>query len=434
MRRIPLRAIALLAASTALLGGCIGDTLSSYNPFNKKEVRLAGERRAVLENDLGEQAVGLPAIGGAQGIDWPQPGGNAANAPSHASFSGGAAPAWRAKVGGGRGARSSALPIVENGRVFAYDVGGTVSAFTAAGARLWSTSVATERGRPTGGGVASSGDRVYAATGFGEVVALEAGSGKKLWTYKLGEPARSAPTAAGGKVYVVTSRNVLHAIKAADGAEAWTYSGIPEREGLVSTASPAVVGSIVVVPYSSGEVIAFNAETGEPKWTDAVVRSSRTMAVSGFRDIAASPIVYDGTVYATGVSGRTIAVGLSSGERLWEADFGSTSTPAISGNALFAIDLSDRMVAIDRKTGKVFWSTQLPTVRKKRFYSVWSGPTLAGNALWAVSNDGRLVAVDPVTGALKAEKKLGGPADLKPVAANGKLYLLARDGSLTALQ
>ena len=112
---------------------------------------------------------------------------------------------------------------------------------------------------------------------------------------------------------VVTATNVLHAVNQADGSEAWEYPGIPEAAGVLSAASPAVSGNTVVVPYSSGEVIAFDAGSGQLKWADAVVRSTRTLAVSGLTDVAASPIIYDGVVYATGVSGRTIAVRLSDG-------------------------------------------------------------------------------------------------------------------------
>src|SRR6185503_12260392 len=106
---------------------------------------------------------------------------------------------------------------------------------------------------------------------------------------------------------------------------------------------PAFSGNTVVVPYSSGEVTAFDAEKGTLKWADAVVRSTRTLAVSGFTDVAASPVIYNGVVYATGVSGRTIAVSLASGERLWEQNIGSAATPAVSGNALFLIDLQDEL-------------------------------------------------------------------------------------------
>jgi outer membrane protein assembly factor BamB len=436
----PARNLVLAAGLAALLGGCLADGLRDINPFAKPEQILPGERRAVLALAV-EQAEGTPSIAGAANVaDWPQPGGNAANDPGHVSLaaSTGAA-AWSARAvegAGRRDARGAAPPIVHGGRVFVYGSGGTVTALTTGGARAWSASLAPqgERARTPGGGLAAAGDAVFAATGFGDLVALNAATGQRLWSYKLGAGARSAPTAAGGKVYVVSATGVLHAVNIADGSQAWTLPGIPETAGVISSASPAVSGNTVVVPYTSGEVIAVDAQTGEMKWADAVVRASRMMAVSTLTDIAASPIIHDGIVYATGVAGRTIAVRLSDGERLWEENIGSASTPAVSGNVLFMIDLQDNLLALDRRTGRLFWRTTLPTVREKRFFSVWAGPTLAGGLLWAVANNGQLIGADPATGQITVQRNLSKPALIKPVAASGRLYVQLQDGTVTALQ
>ncbi len=99
---------------------------------------------------------------------------------------------------------------------------------------------------------------------------------------------------------------------------------------------------------------------------------------------------------------------------------------------MFIVDLEDNIVALDRRSGSVFWRTALPVVRKKKFFSVWSGPTLAGNILWAVSNDKRLLGVDPATGQIVADRKLQSPAYVKPTAASGQLLVLSADGMLTA--
>ena len=429
------------------LAGCsVADKIGDLNPFNRNEDTMPGERRPVLTSP-GDGQAGTVLSGKTATIsaavalsDWSQPGGNAANAPGNVSLSGGdGASLWRAQAStkvGKKGVRASAPPLAVGGRYYVYDAAGTVTALAGAGGRQWSVSLKPEgeNSLATGGGIAAAGNVIVAATGYGELVALDAATGGRTWTYDLREPARGAPTASGGKAYVVTVTNVLHAVNIADGTEAWTYAGIPETAGVLSAASPAVAGNIVVVPYSSGEVIAFDVATGEPKWSDSVIRAVRTAAVSGLSDVSASPVISDGTVFATGVSGRTIAVKLSTGERVWEENIGSAYTPAVSGNAVFLIDLDDNLVALDRSTGKAFWSTRLPVVRKKRFFSVWAGPTLAGNALWAVSNDGRLVSVEPATGQILSDRKLPGPAFIKPTAAGGRLYLLAGDGSLSALR
>jgi len=426
-----------------VLGGLFGScsTIGNLNPFNRKEDILPGERTPALPTGTEEVTGGTPSIGGATALaDWSQPGGNAANAPGNVSLDGASAAAtWRARAvdkASKRNVRASAPPLVYGGRIFVYDTSGTVTSLGQGGGKAWSVTLAPEgeKSRAAGGGIAASGTAIFAATGYSELVALDASSGSRLWTFKLSAPAHSAPTAAGGKVFVVSATNVLHAVNQADGTEAWQYPGIPESAGVISAASPAFSGNTVVVPYSSGEVTAFDSEKGELKWADAVIRSTRTMAVSGLTDVAASPVIYEGVVYATGVSGRTIAVSLSDGERLWEQSIGSASTPAVSGNAVFIVDLQDNMVALNRATGEIFWRSALPVVRKKRFYSVWAGPTLAGSLLWAVSNDKKLLGVDPATGNIIVDRAMSSPAYVKPIAANGQLLVLSADGSLGAFR
>ena len=93
-----------------------------------------------------------------------------------------------------------------------------------------------------------------------------------------------------------------------------------------------------------------------------MIRSTRTLAVSGLTDVAASPVIHDGVVYATRRLRPHHRGRLGSGERLWEQNIGSASTPAVSGNALFIVDLEDNLVAMNRSTGEVFWRTALPVV------------------------------------------------------------------------
>ncbi len=434
---------ALLALVPVLLAGCIGQTIDSVgfiNPFRKEKTVLSGERKSIAPTATDEMAAGSPAIGPAGGGDWTQPGGNPQNAPGHVALSGSSGAAvWRARnvaKSGKRAVRSAAPPLVVGGRVFVYSAEGTVSALSGGGGKQWSVSLKPEKENSAsgGGGIAFGGNAIFAATGYGELVALDAATGTRIWTYDLEAPARSAPTEAGGKVYVVSVTNVLHAVNVADGSQAWIAPGVAETASLLSAASPAVSGNTVVVPFSSGEIAAFSADDGELKWVDAVTQASRTLAVSGLTDVAASPVIIDGVVYATGVAGRTIAVKLSDGERVWEQNVGSAYTPAISGNALFMVDLEDNVIALERKSGKTFWRTALPVVRKKRFFSVWAGPMLAGNMLWAVSNDGNIASIDPGTGNLVNTRPLGARAYSRPIAAAGQLLVVAGDGSLIAMR
>jgi outer membrane protein assembly factor BamB len=190
----------------------------------------------------------------------------------------------------------------------------------------------------------------------------------------------------------------------------------------------------VIVPYSSGEILAFETETGEPKWLDALTGANRFTAVSGLTDVAASPVVYEGEVYAVSVSGRMIGVSLRDGGRLWAQNLSSAHTPAVSGNSIFVVTLSGEVVALDRKTGKARWLTDLsasPEKKAKHPVSL-AGPLLAGGQLWVGTSDGRLITLDPSTGSVLSTQTVGNPIYINPIAAGGRILILDNSGKLTA--
>jgi outer membrane protein assembly factor BamB len=125
-----------------------------------------------------------------------------------------------------------------------------------------------------GGGVAADGGKIFAATGFGSVLALDPNSGQVLWSKMLAIPIREAPTAAEGRVFVVNSESELLCLNGADGSQLWTQKGLPENAALLTSASPAVAGNLVFAPFPSGEITAIDIKTGQPKWTDSLTKAA----------------------------------------------------------------------------------------------------------------------------------------------------------------
>lgn len=435
----------LLCAAAAGLAGC--ETVSNVVPsglniFGTKEEILPGERRdalaasdpTVVDERAASVPVSLPAP--VEAGDWAQPGGNARNAPGNRALGGGGFSTTVALAGSGRvglGGRMEArrlgtAPIVYQGAVYLMDSSATVSA-VGGGGRSWSVSLKPEGEKSAGGfggGLAGDNGRIIAATGYGKVHALDASSGAVLWTHELESPARSAPTATNGRVYLVSSDNVVHCLSMEDGAEIWSFRGIPETAGLLSTSSPAVNGNRVVVPYSSGEIIAFDAQKGTPVWGDQLTGGSRFSAVSGLRDVAGSPVIDNGTVYAVGVGGRMVAVAENNGERLWARNIASSQTPVVAGNSVFVVSLGGELLALDRSTGNVRWKTALSGTS-------WAGPVLAGSQLWLGASDGRIVNVDPVSGQIIGSTKASGPIYVRPIAANGNVIFVDDNGRITGV-
>lgn len=443
--------LALVAALVVPAAGCsstddIQDAIASINPFGDSKKALPGERHEVLTDQAGLQAKNRAVtIGGPRQVSaWTGAGGPAGNDAGHVALGGsGSTLVWSNRVGNvGSGSmlredvRAFARPVSAAGRVFTLDPSGTVTATSLAGGTSWSTSVRPTDvdNQATTGGVGTDGARVYVGTAWGDLVVLDADSGAKLWEKKLTEPVRGAPTIANGRVYLVSQNNTVRALSASDGNEVWNFRGVPEMGNLLSSNNPAVAGGVVVVPFTSGEIVALDEKTGQPIWNDSLARASRSFAVSGLSTISASPVISDGIVYATGVGSRTVAVQAKTGQRLWDIAFGSAHTPVVSGNALFLIDLDDNLIAIERKSGDVLWSSKLPVTKAKKKRTHWAGPVLAGGSLWLASNEGGLIGVDPTSGRVSATLTDSKAVMIAPIAVGGKIILWAADGTLMAYE
>ncbi len=387
--------------------------------------------------------------------DWTQPGGEADHTMHHLSAPESFSLAWDADIGEGGSRRSplTAPPVVANGRVFTLDNVARVTAFAEdSGERVWSremTPDVSEEGRKFwqitgkvkpeqlgfGGGLALDGGRVFMTTGFGFAAALDQATGEMLWQADLPSPVRNPPTAAEGLVYVVTTSNQVLALDQETGDTVWTYESFEESARFLSSASPAVQGGTVVVPFSSGEVVALSAETGRLLWNATVSRASRMNALADLNDIAGSPVVDRGAVFAISHSGQLSAIDLRTGREVWEVPVGGLNTPWISGNTLFLVTTEGELVALARDDGGVRWVRELDSyenMKKRKDPITWSGPVLAGGNLILISSRGRALLASPQDGSTVAEFEIEEGGTIPPVVAGGTLYLLNDEGELLA--
>ncbi len=137
-------------------------------------------------------------------------------------------------------------PIIVNGVMFVTTSFSHVYALNAAtGEELWHYKhnmgpITTYCCGPNNRGVAVYGDKVYLATLDAKLVALDARTGKPVWTTQIADPEKGysetmAPTAVNGKILIGTNggeygiRGFVKAYDAKDGKLLWTFDTIPEN-------------------------------------------------------------------------------------------------------------------------------------------------------------------------------------------------------------
>lgn len=371
---------------------------------------------------------------------WPQAGGSAANAMYHLALGDAPRQVWRANIGAGSRSdrRITAAPVASTDAVFALDAEGQVTAVAAGnGNRLWRASVVPKGEDPGafGGGLAYSGGRLYVSTGYGEVIALNAANGREEWRQKLGIPIRGAPTVFASRIFVIAIDNQLFALAADDGRTLWNHVGIAETAGLMGSANPVASGDLVVAPFSSGELTALRIDNGRPVWSDSLARAGRVAALGDLSDVNGRPVIDRGTVFAVGFGGRMVATDLVSGNRIWSQNIAGTESPWIGGDFLFLITAEQEILAVSRDDGSIRWVTELPRYERpdRRDRPIkWSGPVLASDRLIVVSSAGDALAVSPYTGETLGNLRLPDKALVQPILANETLYVLTDGGDLVA--
>lgn len=437
-----------MTAKTIIAGGI---SLALLSACGASDVILPGERLDIRAG-FGPTQTAAPEHNEARPLrlapaqvnaDWTHRSGDPAHFSGHPALGADLGLAFAADIGAGdsRRARITADPVVAGGRVFTLDSRAQVVATSTGGERLWSTNVTPGFEDPadvSGGGLAYAGGRLYVTTGFGELTALDAGTGREIWTQDLDAPGGGAPTVVGDLVYLVARDSRAWAIDAATGRIRWTLNGIPSLENFSAGAGVAVANDLAVLPFPSGELVGAFPKGGSQRWSTIVAGKRPGRAASTLSDIAGDPVIAGNRVYAGNVSGRVVALETATGSRLWTAQEGALGPLWLAGEALFFVNDLGQLVRLDAANGEIVWRVQIAAEgaarRQRRGTTAHYGPVLAGGRLIVTSSDGVLRQFDPVSGGLVGTVELPGGATTNPAVAGGVLYVVNSRGQLLAFR
>jgi len=374
--------------------------------------------------------------------DWPSRGYNVTNQIPHAALSANPVEVWAAPIGTGNSRRNriGTDPVAGNGLVYTIDADAQLQATALSnGAPAWITSLVPDfdrGGNASGGGLALAGNRLFATTPYGEVVALDASTGAVIWRQRLGS-VLGAPTVSGGLLYVVGRNSEAWALEADTGRQRWVVPSSESPSVLVGGAAPAVSDGRVIFPFPSGEIVAAFPNTGVTLWNSFLAGGRLGTAYAGINDITSDPVVVGDTIYAGNQSGRVAAMNARTGTRIWSAREGAYSPVVVTGGAVFFVSDRNELIRLDAGDGSRVWGTELPLYeanRARRRQAVFThyGPVLAGGRLVVASGDGVVRMFSPESGALVGSLELRGGAASHPIVVGDMLLVVSQDGRLHA--
>ena len=277
-------------------------------------------------------------------------------------------------------------------------------------------------------------------------------NGKMFWSqsyaapYKMnpaaekhGEGPKSTPVFAGGKLYTLGISGILSCLDAETGEVRWRKEfskQFQQTSPLYGTAMSPVVDNGMLIAHvggnDSGALIAFDADSGDVKWTwkgDGPGYASPIVAApSGVRQVV------------TQTQQNVIGVDQASGELLWQIPLSTPYvqnivTPIFFRSTLIYSGLSNGIKAAAVVRSRGAWSTR--EMWSNQDVSMYmSSPVLSGNLLFGFShkNKGQFFCLEANTGETKwlGDPRQGDNAAI--IQLGQRLLLLKDDGELIVAQ
>ena len=257
---------------------------------------------------------------------------------------------------------------------------------------------------------------VYIGSYDGNVYALNATTGTKLWNYSIDSSIESSPgsiysspAVVDGVVYIGSYDGDVYALNATSGAKLWNY---PTGKGIES--SPAVLDGVVYVA-SDFVVYALNSSTGSEIWNHHT------------GSILSSPSVHNGYVFIGSYDGYVCGLNASTGAQIWKYQTQDSviSSPAVANGCVYVGSEDNNVYCLNASDGNKIW--QSPTG-----YWVWSSPAVANGNVYVGSEDNSIYCLNASTGAKQWTYETGNFVDSSPAIVNNTLYVGSDDNNIYA--
>ena len=184
-------------------------------------------------------------------------------------------------------------------------------------------------------------------------------------------------------VYANTKGEIV-AIQHQSGNPVWRFA---TRGKVYST--PAISKNRVVVASTDKNIYCFNLKTGQTEWQ-----------FETGKPIVASPVIDEETVFIGSSEGIFRAIDLKTGKLKWQFDDVSgfvETKPVVYQNAVYFGSWGNTFYALDTRTGRLIWKREKYNNRMLSPAAVW--PVAANGKIFIVAPDRRMTVLDTKTGA-----------------------------------
>ncbi len=271
-------------------------------------------------------------------------------------------------------------------------------------------------------GVGGDGQRFAVVTQRNEVQAIE--DGKVIWRHALSAISLTPPLVAGGRVFVLNADRTVTALDGATGQKLWSQQRTGEPLVLNQAGLLMPFGDNLLVGWG-GRLVALNPLTGGVRWETLLANSRGTNEVERLVDLVAGADRLGSAVCARAFQSTVSCVDASRGSNLWSRPAQGHEGLAGDEQLVFGAESDSKVMAWARQGGQVAW-----TQEALRFRGL-SAPLVLGRSVVLGDDDGLLHFLSRQDGKPLQRIATDGSAIVgRPVAADQTLVVVTRTGGV----
>ena len=306
---------------------------------------------------------------------------------------------WKASVGKGHEGLGIALnPTTDGETVYAASFNGNVIAINANnGRKIWKQSFDFSF---TAGPTYKDGILVL-GTNNGELINIDSMTGEILWTTTVSSEILAPVAIKDDQIFVRSVDGNLTAFLSNNGSLMWTANHRVPRLSLRGTTSPEVFANAVLSGFDDGKVSAYDLVDGSLLWETMLTPPGGRTEIEKINDIDAPMTIVGNELYVGSYQGALAALALESGDIIWLTEASIYAGMAVDEDAVFVSESDGSVMALSRFTGREIW-------KKDNLLNRYpSAPVIIGDSIIVGDLEGYLHWLDKESGETQQRISIG---------------------------
>lgn len=332
---------------------------------------------------------------------------------------------WSTKVGGGAEFLLVGLrPATDGSNIYAASQDGNVIAVDAvSGKQRWKIKLKIELSAGPGVGEGA----VAVASKNGNIILLDAKTGVETWRVFVGGETLAQPLIREGLVIAQSIDNRLRALSLFDGKQKWELEQSVPALTMRGASSPVMVGGNVIAGFDNGRLLAVDVESGDIEWDSMLSMPTGRSDLDRLADVDGSIAWVGQDIYAAGYQGRVTSLAAESGQVLWAREISTQVGVSADWNSVYTTREDGELVAMSRNNGAEIWRNDDLLRRDPTLPMPFHTAVVVGDF------EGYLHFFSSIDGTAVARMRLGSKAISNyPLVVANTLYVQSDDGTLAA--